>query len=174
VRLVRTVSGPEQRAHDTPGKPTQTPSPERRRRPPVTTTGGYAPSVTRAGGISLVTPLESALADGRPIWVGDFDATGRSKTTFYYPADGNWWFGAVADHQLTWSMIDKTPGFGTADQRRTWLADFTGAQRKELITHTPSNGQWWLRTVNGGLRWVKIATGPASSISPEIFQSAWR
>ena len=33
------------------------------------------------------------VADGRPIWVGDFTGNGSADVLFYYPGDRNWWLG---------------------------------------------------------------------------------
>jgi chaperonin cofactor prefoldin len=35
------------------------------------------------------------LADGRPIWAGDFTGAGRGDILFYSPGDDNWWLGEL-------------------------------------------------------------------------------
>ncbi len=35
------------------------------------------------------------LADGRPVWAGDFNGDGRSDVLFYSPGDDNWWLGEL-------------------------------------------------------------------------------
>jgi hypothetical protein len=46
------------------------------------------------------------LADGRPIWVGDFTGDGRTDVLFYFPGDGNWILGSYDGNRLQWGLAN--------------------------------------------------------------------
>ena len=97
------------------------------------------------------------LADGRPIWSGDFAGNGKTDVLFYYPGDNNWWLGQFdAQNQLTWNLAGNTAGFGQIwDGRPFWTADFDGNGKADVLFYYPGDGNWWLGTFNGDqLQWA--------------------
>ena len=90
------------------------------------------------------------LADGRPIWTGNFDGTGGTDVLFYSPSDHNWWLGSLTGGQLTWRGLGNTAGFGDlADGRPIWIGDFSGAGGADVLFYSPSDHNWWLGVVAG-------------------------
>ncbi|MEV0788649.1 hypothetical protein [Kribbella sp. NPDC050459] len=37
------------------------------------------------------------IADGRPLWAGDFAGNGKADIMFYSPSDDNWWLGSISE-----------------------------------------------------------------------------
>jgi Metallo-peptidase family M12B Reprolysin-like len=96
------------------------------------------------------------LADGRPIWIGDFTGTGGSDVLFYYPGDDNWWLGTFTGTTLSWQLVGNTIGFGHAiyDGRPFWIGDFTGTGGSDVLFYYPGDHNWWVGTISGGsLSW---------------------
>jgi Astacin (Peptidase family M12A) len=95
--------------------------------------------------------------DGRPFWVGDFDADGRAEILFYTPHDGNWWLGKVTGGQIQWALISNTlgsiagdPSFGQIwDGRPFWIGNFSRPDAAEVLFYYPGDDNWWLGTWNG-------------------------
>lgn len=93
------------------------------------------------------------VADGRPFWIGNFRARGRTEVMFYFPGDGNWWIGGFdgAAVHLSWSGVSNTlgkvagePSFGQiADGRPIWIGNFRGDNRDEVLFYFPGDGNWW-------------------------------
>ena len=99
------------------------------------------------------------LADGRPIWSGDFTGDGRTDVLFYFPGDDNWWLGTLQGNQLAWSLVGNTAGFGHGinDGRPFWTADFTGNGSTDVLFYYPGDDNWWLgQVVNGQLQWSHV------------------
>jgi hypothetical protein len=90
------------------------------------------------------------LADGRPLWAGNFAGTGQSEVLFYYPGDRNWWLGSVANGQLAWKLVDNTTGFGNVwDGRPFYVGNFSRTDRSQLLFYYPGDSNWWLGTYDG-------------------------
>jgi hypothetical protein len=51
------------------------------------------------------------LADGRPIWIGNFSRTDRAEVLFYFRGDGRWWLGTHDGNQFVWNLIGNTGRF---------------------------------------------------------------
>jgi hypothetical protein len=97
------------------------------------------------------------VGDGRPFWVGDFNADGRAEVLFYFPGDGNWWLGNIAGGQLQWSLVSNTlgaiagdPNFGEIwDGRPFWTGNFSRPNAAEILFYFPGDDNWWLATWSG-------------------------
>ncbi len=85
------------------------------------------------------------VADGRPIWIGNFSRSDRAEVLFYFPGDGNWWLGSHNGTELAWSFAGNTNGFGqVADGRPIWIGDFNGNSKSDVLFYFPGDGNWWL------------------------------
>jgi Papain family cysteine protease/FG-GAP-like repeat len=108
------------------------------------------------------------VADGRPIWIGDFNGNGRSDVLFYYPGDSNWWLGSHDGNVLAWSLAGNTAGFGNVgDGRPIWIGRFSRTDRDEVLFYYPGDGNWWLGTYDGNaLTWRLVSnTGTPNTIA---------
>ena len=90
------------------------------------------------------------LADGRPIWSGNFQGGSQADVLFYSPGDRNWWLGTLnSQNQLTWSLVGNTSGFGQlADGRPFWTGNFQGGSQTDILFYYPGDRNWWLGTLN--------------------------
>ena len=52
------------------------------------------------------------LADGRPLWAGNFSRSDRAEMLFYYPGDDNWWLGTHDGARFNWTLAGNTANFG--------------------------------------------------------------
>ncbi|WP_396142040.1 FG-GAP repeat domain-containing protein [Bacillus wiedmannii] len=87
------------------------------------------------------------VADGRPIWIGDFNGNGKTDVLFYFPGDQNWWLGTFTDNELSWNLAGNTTGFGQiADGRPIWIGDFNGNGKTDVLFYFPGDQNWWLGT----------------------------
>jgi phenylpyruvate tautomerase PptA (4-oxalocrotonate tautomerase family) len=100
------------------------------------------------------------LADGfHPSWTGDFTNSGKTQVLFNYVGDGNWWLGTIADGQISFSRVGNTLGFGNiADGKHpSWVGDFTGDGKADIVFNYVGDGNWWLGTfVNGQLLFARV------------------
>ena len=100
------------------------------------------------------------LADGKhPAWVGDFTGSGKAQVLFNYVGDGNWWLGSLAGGQLSFAKVGNTLGFGhLADgSHPSWVGDFIGSGKSEVLFNYVGDGNWWLGTmVNGQLLFAMV------------------
>ncbi len=99
------------------------------------------------------------LNDGRPFWIGDFNADGLDEILFYYPGDHNWWMGSFAQGQLKWTNVGNTAGFGNlADGRPIWTGYLRGVFRTDILFYYPGDQNWWLGTLQGNkLQWSLVS-----------------
>ena len=95
------------------------------------------------------------IADGRPIWVGDFSGSGTTDVLFYFPGDSNWWLGKFVNNSISWNLAGNTAGFGNiADGRPIWVGDFSGGGTTDVLFYYPGDGNWWLgKFVNNSISW---------------------
>lgn len=95
--------------------------------------------------------------DGRPFWIGDFVAGGKTDILFYFPGDRNWWLGRFdAAGALNWTLAGNTTGFGQVwDGRPFWVGDFSGDGRSDILFYHPGDRNWWLGRFDsaGQLTW---------------------
>lgn len=85
------------------------------------------------------------LLEGHKFWVGNFTSSQQLDLLFYYPGDGNWWFGRFTETQLNWKLVGNTAGFGNlADGRPFWIGKFIEVEQIALLFYTPADGNWWL------------------------------
>ncbi|HET8955114.1 MAG TPA: VCBS repeat-containing protein [Solirubrobacterales bacterium] len=115
--------------------------------------------------------------DGRPFWVGDFDADGQAEVLFYTPGDGNWWLGNHNGSRLSWRPVGNTRGAGSGDPdfgqiwdgRPFWVGDFSGAGRAEVLFYARDDGDWQLGSYNDRLRWSHVGNTPQKLFEIRIF-----
>jgi hypothetical protein len=104
-----------------------------------------------------------------PTWIGDLSGSGHSQVLFYSPGDDNWWLGSYSGNQLNWSKVGNTSGFGhdIHDGRPFWVGDFCAIGQDQSMFYFPSDGNWWLGTVQGTtLTWVLAGNTGALVIAP--------
>ena len=93
----------------------------------------------------------------RPVWIGDFDASGRADVLFYFVGDQNWWLGRppAPTGPLAWSLAGNTVGFGQIwDGRPFWIGNFSRADRAQVLFYYPGDDNWWLGSHDGNqLQW---------------------
>lgn len=121
------------------------------------------------------------LADGRPIWSGDFTGSGRAEVLFYYPGDRNWWLGSLVAGQLSWKLIDNTTGFGQMWPRSPfYLGNFSTSSATEILFFYPDDNNWWLGSAtSGNLEWslagntIGFGSGFAAQVKPNAIIGAF-
>jgi len=100
------------------------------------------------------------LLDGQhPIWFGDFSGVGRQQALFYYVGDGHWWLGTITRGTLGWSLV-ATARFGNLfdGAHSTWLGDFSGRGRTEVLFYYAGDGRWWLGSMAAStMTWSNVA-----------------
>jgi len=105
------------------------------------------------------------LADGaHPSWVGDFTGSGKAEILFNYVGDGNWWLGTFTGNQISFTKVGNTVGFGNLADRAhpSWVGDFTGSRKAEILFNYVGDGNWWLGTFTGNqisFTWVGNTIG---------------
>ena len=65
--------------------------------------------------------------------------------------DGNWWLGSFTGSQIGFTLAGNTAGFGNlADGAHpSWVGDFTGSGKTEVLFNYVGDGNWWLGTFTG-------------------------
>jgi hypothetical protein len=90
------------------------------------------------------------VADGRPIWTGNFSSADQTEVLFLDPGNHNWWLGIYDGQQIVWSLAGNTAGFGAAPVGcPTWVGDFNGDGKAEMLFFYPGDHNWWLGAYNG-------------------------
>ncbi len=91
------------------------------------------------------------MADGRPLWVRNFDGRGGDDILFYYPGDQKWWLGRFDDNgTLNWNLAGNTTGLGqVADGRPLWVRNFDGRGGDDILFYYPGDQNWWLGRFDG-------------------------
>jgi len=84
-----------------------------------------------------------------PFWLGNFTGPGKSDILFFSRGDKNWWLGTFSGTQLNWSLAGNTAGFGDTSSLPTWVGDFTGSGKSEIMFFYGGDGNWWLGTFSG-------------------------
>jgi hypothetical protein len=94
------------------------------------------------------------IADGRPLWTGNFSGAKKTEILFYSPSptDGNWWLGQYDGTKLSWLNVGNTLGhFGStvnfgnvADGRPFCIGNFTGSGQSDILFYFPGDQNWWL------------------------------
>jgi PASTA domain len=111
-----------------------------------------------------------------PFWVGNFAGPGRAGLLFYSPYDDNWWLGTADDGgRLGWALAGNTAGFGHAinDGRPFWAANFSRADRTDMLFYYPGDHNWWLGTFDGHrFNWA-LAGNTAGSPLPTNTGLVW-
>ncbi|WP_221390548.1 hypothetical protein [Dyadobacter sp. NIV53] len=95
------------------------------------------------------------LADGRPVWTGNFSSDSSTDILFYFPGDSNWWLGKFVNNVLEWNHAGNTSGFGNIwDGRPVWIGDFNGDGTADVLFYFPGDGNWWLGSfADNALQW---------------------
>ena len=82
---------------------------------------------------------------GCPTWAGNFSRPDRAEILFHYPGDKNWWLGTHDGNQLAWTFAGNTADFGDLPLGcPTWVGDFNGNGRADVLFHYPGDKNWWL------------------------------
>jgi hypothetical protein len=87
-------------------------------------------------------------------WSGDFTDSGKSEVLAYLPSDQNWWLGIITGTSIGVTSAAITTGFGNTQADPTWIGDFTGSGRSQLLFYAYGSAEnpqaaWWLGTFHG-------------------------
>lgn len=77
-------------------------------------------------------------------WSGRFEGPSHDEVLFWF-GDGNWWHGTLTGNSLTFLRVGNTIGFGDLTDRvhPSWVGDFQGAGRTQILFHYFGDGHWW-------------------------------
>jgi hypothetical protein len=110
------------------------------------------------------------LLDGNhPIWIGGFSGAGHAQVMFYNSGDGNWWLGEMGGGKLNWNLVTKNARFGNLldEEYASWVADFTGAGRAQVMFYNSGDGNWLWGDMEGGkLKWTVVSNLPPPQTTP--------
>jgi hypothetical protein len=91
------------------------------------------------------------LVDGHhAFYTGDFDGNGKADVLIQ-GSDGSWRLGLSDGTQLSFSIAASTSGFGDLldGAHRTFVGDFTGDGKSDVLFYYSGDGNWWLGTSSG-------------------------
>jgi hypothetical protein len=86
---------------------------------------------------------------GAPTWLGDFTGTKTTQVLLYAPS-GTWWLLTDVGGAYQWANLGNTqggdngPNFGNTAGDPTWIGDFTGSGKSQVLFYSPGDGNWWL------------------------------
>ncbi len=104
----------------------------------------------------------AGLGDGKhAFYTGDFNGDGKLDVLVYGSADGSWRLGASDGSNLTFSTVSTNPGFGDLldGAHRTFVGDFNGDGKSDVLFYYDGDGALWLGTSSGtALSWAKVGT----------------
>jgi hypothetical protein len=104
------------------------------------------------------------MVDGKhAFYSGDFNGDGKRDVLVYGNADGSWLLGASDGTNLNFSVINKSPGYGDLldGTRRTFIGDFNGDGKSDVLFYYNGKGQFFLGTSTGtALNWVLADSHP--------------
>ncbi len=92
-------------------------------------------------------------------WSGRFEGPSNDEVLFWFD-DGHWWLGSLTTSPLTWKDVGDTSGFGDLADRAhlSWVGDFTGSGKTQVLFHYTGDGNWWLGSLtNGQIGFIKVA-----------------
>ena len=124
-------------------------------------------------GAGVGQPNFGNIADGRPVWIGNFDGLGPNKGVghdnllFYTPTDANWWLGTCTspNNKFEWKLVCNTSGFGPptppidfgtfGPEHTFWIGDFDGNGIDDVLFHFKGDGNWWLGSLDSSTNLIK-------------------
>jgi hypothetical protein len=111
---------------------------------------------------------------GDPTWIGNFTGAAPAQLLFYSPGDQNWFLGSFSKAgKLTWKLATNSAGFGDTASDPTWIGDFSGSGRAQVLFYSPGDQNWFLGSFSkaGKLTW-KLATNSAG-FGDTAFDPTW-
>jgi hypothetical protein len=97
-----------------------------------------------------VANTETTVGDLSASWssVGNFLGDGKDALLLYRldSSDARWWLGTFEfgySTQMSWTIANRTPSFGSLQGCIVWTGNFLGDGRDTLLLHD-SNGDWWI------------------------------
>jgi hypothetical protein len=112
---------------------------------------------------------------GDPTWIGRFSGGTKDEVLFYSPGDGNWWLSGYVGAEFAWTQAGNTqgadggPNFGNTQGDPTWIGDFTGSGKSEVLFFSPGDGNWWLGQYNGStFGWSNVGNTEGANGGPNF------
>jgi hypothetical protein len=85
-----------------------------------------------------------------PTFVGDFSGVGKDQVLYYFPGDQGWSLGTIAKGKITFTSLGNSAGFGNTAADPTFIGDFSGVGKDQVLYYFPGDQGWSLGTINKG------------------------
>lgn len=94
--------------------------------------------------------------DGYPSWTGDFTGSGRSQL-LCCSSGQNLGLGTATGTSIGWALAGTAPSGVSPQSIVTWVGDFTGDGRAQIMSYSPGDRTWRLGTFTGtSISWTQI------------------
>lgn len=110
----------------------------------------------------------SSPTTGQPTFIGDFSGCGQTQLFFNNPPDQTWWLGTLNDSaEFSFSQVAQAEPFsGYGQASRTYIDDFSGQGRSEVLAFDSTNQHWHLGQISGGKFSFSLVAFPNYLIDP--------
>jgi hypothetical protein len=84
---------------------------------------------------------------GDPTFIGDFTGSGKDQVLYYFPGGEGWSLGTIAKGKITFTSLGNSAGFGNTAADPTFIGDFTGSGKDQVLYYFPGGEGWALGTI---------------------------